>query len=98
MSRPSAIADWFEHRPINATNRAAFADEIRARLDFVGIAWAGQRDREVRMLDYACGMGFLSRVRTFHHLHRHSGYQTGEHSTDEMDVMYRFSRHMFRAL
>ncbi|KAH7400997.1 S-adenosyl-L-methionine-dependent methyltransferase [Phaeosphaeria sp. MPI-PUGE-AT-0046c] len=57
-----AIADWFEHRPINKASRTALAEKLRSRFDFVGIEWADQNGAEVRMLDYACGPGFLSRL------------------------------------
>jgi hypothetical protein len=58
----SAMADWFENRPINKVNREKLASSIRARLDFVGVEWAKPDAEVVRMLDYACGPGFLSRV------------------------------------
>ncbi len=51
-------------------------EEIRARLDFIGADWVGDGDededdnnnaaepqRPVRLLDYACGTGVVSRVR-----------------------------------
>jgi hypothetical protein len=45
-------------------------EAIQARLDFIGVAWVGEdedvegRDPEnaVRLLDYACGTGLMSRV------------------------------------
>jgi hypothetical protein len=57
----SAMAAWFEARPINIAGREGLAAKLRQRVDFVGIEKNG--DGNVRMLDYACGSGFMSRVR-----------------------------------
>ncbi|KAI5376547.1 hypothetical protein J4E82_004768 [Alternaria postmessia] len=45
------VSDWFEERPINKANRQKLAQMIRDKVV-----------REVRMLDYACGPGFLSNI------------------------------------
>ena len=58
----SAIIDWFEGRPINKAMREKVAQCIRGRLDIIGVEWTSS-GAEVKMLDYACGNGFLSRVR-----------------------------------
>jgi hypothetical protein len=65
------MSDWFEERPINKANRQRVADTIHSRLSFVGVEWVKTPDdmqtrKEVRMLDYACGPGFLSKVRQLH--------------------------------
>ena len=61
------MADWFEESPTNKASRQKLAQNIRDKLSFVGIDWAKSPDgtltgKEVKMLDYACGPGFLSRV------------------------------------
>jgi len=41
------------------------ADELRAKLDFIGVSWAGEQsvsEKQVRLLDYACGTGNISRA------------------------------------
>jgi hypothetical protein len=48
-------------------------DHIRGRLDFIGVDWVDDDDddaeddpdKSVRLLDYACGTGNVSRVRDF---------------------------------
>lgn len=37
---------------------------VEERRDFIGVSWArkGESDRTVRMIDYACGPGTISRV------------------------------------
>jgi hypothetical protein len=57
----SAMAAWFEARPINIASREGLAAKLRQRVDFVGIE--KREDVQLRMLDYACGSGFMSRVR-----------------------------------
>jgi hypothetical protein len=57
----SAMAAWFEARPINIASREGLTAKLRQRIDFVGIE--KNRGGNVRMLDYACGSGFMSRVR-----------------------------------
>jgi hypothetical protein len=84
----SAIADWFENRPINKANRSALASSIRARLDFVGVEWSRSSTDGVRMLDYACGPGFLSRVSIFH---------TATTPSPSLTIDVRYSHHTFRA-
>lgn len=56
-----AMADWFDNRPINKKSRDLQAQALRDRLAFVGLDWA----KQVKMLDYACGPGFLSRVNPY---------------------------------
>lgn len=58
----SAIVDWFENRPINKANRDKLTQAIQERRDFVAVEWASAHTN-VKMLDYACGPGFLSKVR-----------------------------------
>lgn len=57
----SAMTDWFEERPLNEAMREKIAQCIRARLDIIGLSWSSS-GAGVKMLDYACGNGFLSRV------------------------------------
>lgn len=62
-----------KHRKLNDR----LTRELQARLDFIGVDWASDDDdsdeddegeakkkprREVRLLDYACGTGMMSRV------------------------------------
>lgn len=61
------IVDWFEFRPINLKNRKRQAELVHDRLPFVGIDHIiSPKDTSaptnVKMLDYACGPGFLSRI------------------------------------
>jgi SAM-dependent methyltransferase len=61
------VSDWFEERPINKTSRQQIASVLGDKVSFVGIDWTKFPDgtktgKTVRMLDYACGTGFLSRV------------------------------------
>jgi hypothetical protein len=57
----SAMVDWFEARPINQAMSDNMSQCVRARLDTIGIESIGS-GANVRLLDYACGSGFLSRV------------------------------------
>ncbi|OAL48127.1 S-adenosyl-L-methionine-dependent methyltransferase [Pyrenochaeta sp. DS3sAY3a] len=62
-----ALSDWFESRPINKKSRQSLAAVILSNLDFVGMDWARSRDgsspgNDIKMLDYACGPGFLSEI------------------------------------
>jgi hypothetical protein len=59
----SAIVDWFENRPINKASREELAQIIQTRRDFIAIDWVSA-STDVKMLDYACGPGFLSKVST----------------------------------
>ncbi|KAF2027407.1 S-adenosyl-L-methionine-dependent methyltransferase [Setomelanomma holmii] len=56
-----AIMDCFEERPINKRSREKLAKSIRERLELVGMDRASS-STEIKMLDYACGDGFLSRL------------------------------------
>jgi hypothetical protein len=58
-----AITDWFEARPINQAMRRQVTECAHARLDTIGIDFNAS-GAEVKMLDYACGNGFYSRVNT----------------------------------
>lgn len=49
-------------------------EKVRARLDFIGVDWVEEDEgdgdygttKPVRLLDYACGTGNISRVRNFY--------------------------------
>ncbi|CAG5145310.1 uncharacterized protein ALTATR162_LOCUS1690 [Alternaria atra] len=61
------VSDWFEERPINKTSRQKLARMTGDRVLFAGVDWAKfpegtQAGSKVRMLDYACGPGFLSKI------------------------------------
>jgi hypothetical protein len=56
------MSDWFENRPTNKVMRLKLAQCIAQRLDMIGIESANLSTGDVKMLDYACGTGFLSRV------------------------------------
>ncbi|KAF2119072.1 S-adenosyl-L-methionine-dependent methyltransferase [Lophiotrema nucula] len=61
------ISDWFEYRPINRKAREGLDAAARSRLDFVGVEWSTLPDgtktgQEVKMLDYACGPGAMTRI------------------------------------
>lgn len=55
------ITDWLEAHPINQAMRRQVTECAHTRLDMIGID-LGTRGAEVKMLDYACGNGFYSRV------------------------------------
>jgi len=48
---------------MNEAMRKQLTDCVRARLDTIDIKWS-TCGAEVKMLDYACGNGFFSRVST----------------------------------
>jgi hypothetical protein len=56
---------WFEERPTNKVMRSKLAQCIAQRLDMIGVESANSSTGNERMLDYACGTGFLSRVSMF---------------------------------
>lgn len=60
------IGDAYDHKPWFAKVNQQVTDALRARLDWVGIPFtnvgSSSSDKEVRLLDYACGPGLMSRV------------------------------------
>ena len=62
------------------------ADAVRSNLQWIGVDWVAkdgteQNEKEIRMLDYACGPGNIAHVRLFHHcrdavLHMSNDMQT----------------------
>lgn len=58
MASEYDVKDW--HKKMNAM----IMREIRDRLDWFGVDWVKDHEesKEVRLLDYACGTGLISRV------------------------------------
>ncbi|KAF1929325.1 S-adenosyl-L-methionine-dependent methyltransferase [Didymella exigua CBS 183.55] len=61
-----AISDSYDTKPWFATVNTQVADELRGRLDWIGIPFANTGFNtdasEVRLLDYACGTGVMTRT------------------------------------
>ncbi|KAJ4989265.1 methyltransferase domain-containing protein [Stagonosporopsis vannaccii] len=67
-----AISDTYDSKPWFATVNTQVADELRAQLDWIGIPFANTMPAssnpsasgspEVRLLDYACGTGLMTRT------------------------------------
>jgi hypothetical protein len=68
------IADAYDNKPWFAKVNQQVTDELRNRLDWIGIPFANvgpnsnDHENEVRLLDYACGPGLMSRVSGLHDL------------------------------
>jgi ubiquinone/menaquinone biosynthesis C-methylase UbiE len=60
------ISDSYDSKPWFAKVNQQVTDTLRSRLDWIGIPFANlesaSHDREVKLLDYACGTGIMSRV------------------------------------
>lgn len=61
------IGASYDDKPWFAKVNQQVTDALRGRLDWVGIPFANitpdsKEDKEVRLLDYACGPGLMSRV------------------------------------
>lgn len=64
MKQFSEMAERFDAEDWMKKISQQVTDATRARLDWIGVNWAKSGDsREVRLLDYACGTGCVSRVR-----------------------------------
>ncbi|KAJ4410545.1 hypothetical protein N0V91_002032 [Didymella pomorum] len=61
-----AISDSYDTKPWFAVVNTQVADELRGRLDWIGIPFANTGSStgasEVRLLDYACGTGLMTRT------------------------------------
>lgn len=61
-----AISDSYDTKPWFAVVNTQVADELRGRLDWIGIPFANTGPStdasEVRLLDYACGTGLMTRT------------------------------------
>lgn len=66
MTPLSAISDSYDTKPWFAKVNTQVADELRSRLDWIGIPFANTGSSsdasEVRLLDYACGTGLMTRT------------------------------------
>ena len=64
----SDIAKDYEERHGKAFEE--LVNHVRSLKDFIGADWVSEDDekptKEVRLLDYACGTGLISRVRVMH--------------------------------
>lgn len=60
----SEMASQYDSRDWHKKLGNLITNEIRRRLDWFGVDWAKEHDksRDVRLLDYACGTGLISRV------------------------------------
>jgi hypothetical protein len=71
LTHHSAISDSYESKPWFAKVNQQVTDAFRSRLDWVGIPFANTGDandaKEVRLLDYACGTGLMTRVSQIYH-------------------------------
>ncbi|KAF1963183.1 S-adenosyl-L-methionine-dependent methyltransferase [Byssothecium circinans] len=60
------VSDAYDEKPWFAKVNQKITDHLRSNLDWVGIPFANRgastKDENVRLLDYACGTGLLSRV------------------------------------
>jgi hypothetical protein len=61
------MADSYDDKEWHKKAFAMLSAAIYENLDWIGVAWAekddkGKSDREVRLLDYACGTGFITKV------------------------------------
>lgn len=60
------LAESYDTKPWQREISAQITAELRSKLDFIGVDWlksSGEDEgREVRLLDYACGTGLVSRV------------------------------------
>ncbi|KAF2745823.1 S-adenosyl-L-methionine-dependent methyltransferase [Sporormia fimetaria CBS 119925] len=61
-----SIADTYDLKPWAAAVNQSIVDAVLSHLDWIGIPLANvgpdSKDREVRLLDYACGTGLWSRI------------------------------------
>ena len=59
------ISDHYDSKPWFAKVNQKVTDELQSRLDWLGVPLANlgsSNDKEVKLLDYACGPGIMSRV------------------------------------
>lgn len=62
----SELASKYDVKPWQQRISVQITAEIRSKLDFIGVDWAKDDEkvgeRQIRLLDYACGTGMVSRV------------------------------------
>ncbi|OCL15451.1 S-adenosyl-L-methionine-dependent methyltransferase [Glonium stellatum] len=63
------LADLYDNEPWKVKADSQITDAVRGRLDWISVTWAKpepgagvEGTEEVRLLDYACGTGLISRV------------------------------------
>lgn len=69
------MADTYSSKPWQIKMQTQIFDELRSKHDFLGLSSvgglrrsdSGTSERQIRLLDYACGTGLVSRVR--HEVH-----------------------------
>lgn len=59
------MASHYDTKDWQKKMNAMIIGEIRNRVDWFGVDWAKEKEtsKEVRLLDYACGTGLISRVK-----------------------------------
>lgn len=64
LTTVSEKAATYDSAPWQKHMTAQISDELRRNLTFVGAHWSTGTDdpRKIRLLDYACGTGMVSRV------------------------------------
>lgn len=61
----SKLADNYEAKPWQKKIVAQVSKDLRNSLDFIGVDWrkeSSDTQKQVRLLDYACGPGTIARV------------------------------------
>lgn len=58
------MANHYDEKQWTKDLAVAVTKELRNKLDFIGVRWTDEQDksRQVRLLDYACGPGMVTRV------------------------------------
>jgi SAM-dependent methyltransferase len=67
LTHQSSISDSYDSKPFFAKVNTQVTETLRSQLEWVGIPFANTGSsndvKEVRLLDYACGTGLMTRVR-----------------------------------
>lgn len=64
------MASTYNTKPWQQKMASQIRDELMGRLDWLGVDWLNANastDREVKVLDYACGTGMVSEVTLNHY-------------------------------